>query len=435
VDDQGLAAPARAGGDRHRPDSAWAGEQLTGQPPLVAHIIHRLAVGGLENGLVNLVNSIPADRYRHVIISLTDATDFRDRIHRANVPVIALHKTPGRGVGIHLRLWRLLRGLRPDIVHTRNLPTLEHAVTAAAAGVPARVHGEHGRDVYDLDGTNVKYNVLRRVVKPFIHHYIAVSRELEEWLIRTVGAKSDCVTRICNGVDADQFRPRCGPRRAIGPSGFLPPGTLVIGSVGRMEPVKDPLTLVRAFIHILVNQPDARKRVRLVMIGTGSLYDDARELLHAAGADTLAWLPGERDDISDLMRFFDVFVLPSLREGISNTILEAMASGLPIVATSVGGNPELVEEGQTGMLVPTRDPGALAGAINRYTLEPTLRKSHGQSGRRKAETAYSMTAMIDRYLSVYDRALLRVDREDVKPAAEAIAGPHGPRHPRGGVWT
>ena len=121
------------------------------QPPLVVHIIHRLAVGGLENGLVNLINSMPPAQYRHAIVCLTDYTDFRERIRDKRVPIIALHKKEGHDLGVYVRLWRVLRHLRPALVHTRNLSGLEHLVLAALARIPGRIHGEHGRDIYDLD--------------------------------------------------------------------------------------------------------------------------------------------------------------------------------------------------------------------------------------------------------------------------------------------
>jgi sugar transferase (PEP-CTERM/EpsH1 system associated) len=375
------------------------------QPPLIAHVIYRLAVGGLENGLVNLINHTPPDRYRHAIVCLKDFTDFRDRIERKEVPVIALHKRQGKDLGTHVVLWKALRGLRPAIVHTRNLPALEYAVSAALAGVPRRVHGEHGRDVYDLDGLNIRYNLLRKAVKPFIHHHIAVSRDLAKWLIRTVGVPPDRVAQIYNGVDARRFHPRVGARPVFGPAGFASPETLVVGTVGRMETVKDQLTLVRAFLHLLDVEPVARERVRLVMIGDGSLREEAQRLLEAANAAHLAWLPGERSDVPEIMRGLDLFVLPSLREGISNTILEAMASGLPVVATQVGGNPELVEEGQTGMLVPSADPVALSEAVRSYLVDPEKLARHGQAGRRSAETRFSIEAMVNHYLTVYDAVL------------------------------
>ena len=143
--------------------------------PLVAHVIHRLDVGGLENGLVNLINRIPTGRFRHAIICLTNYSAFRQRIQRSDVPVFALNKPPGNSPVLHFKLWRLLMQLRPDIVHTRNLGALEGALPAALAGVPVRIHGEHGHDVGDLGGGSRKYQWFRRALKPFVHQYIALS--------------------------------------------------------------------------------------------------------------------------------------------------------------------------------------------------------------------------------------------------------------------
>jgi sugar transferase (PEP-CTERM/EpsH1 system associated) len=374
-------------------------------PPLVLHIIYRLAVGGLENGLVNLINYMPSESYRHAIACLTDYTDFRDRIQRPDVPVIALHKREGHDFSVHVRLWQVLRRLRPAIVHTRNLPGLEYAIPSTLAGIPGRIHGEHGRDMYDLDGSNVKYNLLRKAIRPLVHGYTTVSIDLANWLVHTVGARAERVKQIYNGVDTQRFHPRTGARASLGPEGFASPRTLVVGTVGRMEAVKDQLTLVRAFIHLLNTEPRERERLRLVVIGDGSLRAEARKLLRVANADHLAWLPGERGDIPEIMRALDVFVLPSLREGISNTILEAMASGLPVVATRIGGNPELVDEEHTGMLVPYANPVAMAAAIRTYLVERDRLIRHGQAGREKAETRFSMEAMIDGYLAAYDAVL------------------------------
>ena len=136
--------------------------------PLVVHIIHRLAIGGLENGLVNLINHMPAERYRHAIVCMTQSTDFRLRIKSNAVAVHELHKQPGHDFGLYFRLWRLLRTLRPAVVHTRNIGTLECQCIALLAGVPARVHGEHGRDMNDIDGRNATYLRLRKIFRPLI---------------------------------------------------------------------------------------------------------------------------------------------------------------------------------------------------------------------------------------------------------------------------
>ena len=378
-------------------------------PPLIAHVIHRLGVGGLENGLVNLINHMPAERYRHAVICLTDYTDFRRQIQRPDVPVIALNKREGNDLRLYGRLWLALRRLKPDIVHTRNLSGLECQIPALVARVTRRVHGEHGRDVFDLHGSNPTYNRLRRLIRPLVHRYISVSADLARWLVEEVGVKEVRVKQICNGVDSMRFRPRNGARpnilRAVGPAGFMSDRSMVIGTVGRMAVVKDQLTLARAFTRLLDVSPKRRKTLRLVMVGDGPLRERALKLLRDAGCADLAWLPGERSDIPEILHALDVFVLPSLGEGLSNTVLEAMSTGLPVVATRVGGNPELVIEGQTGLLVTAGDPLAMAAAIEHYLREPGLMQQHGRAGRRKIEQDLSLEKMVEGYLAVYDAVM------------------------------
>jgi sugar transferase (PEP-CTERM/EpsH1 system associated) len=374
-------------------------------PPLIAHVVAHFGVGGLENGMINLLNHMPPDRYRHAIVCLDGYTDFRQRLQRDDVQFFALNKQSGKDLGLYGRLFRLLRELRPDLVHTRNLSALEGQFIAAAAGVRARVHGEHGRDVFDLHGKNRKYNLLRRLARPLVGHYITVSKDLANWLEHTVGVEPQRITQIYNGVDSVRFHPRQGERAPIGPDGFMTGGELLIGSVGRMAQVKDFPTLVRAFLRLLADQPELRERLRLVIVGDGVSRAECLELLRAAHAGHLAWLPGERADVAEIMRALDVFVLPSLGEGISNTLLEAMASGLPVVATDVGGNPELVEQGLTGKLVPADDPAVMAQALFEYVSDREKMQAHGLAARKKIEACFSMKAMVASYLGVYDTVL------------------------------
>ena len=378
----------------------------SGEAPLVAHLIHRLAVGGLENGLVNLINLTPPERYRHAVICMTEYTEFRDRICRPDVPVWALHKREGQDPAAYVRLWKLLRRLRPQILHTRTFGVLDGQICAALAGVPGRVHGEHGRSDDRSRFQRYRRRFLRTSVDPLVHHYTAVSHDLASWLVEAAGVSEDRVTLIYNGVDMNRFSPGGTSRAALLPPGF-PEGALVIGTVGRMQPVKDQLTLARALLHLLESVPDARHRIRLVMAGDGPLRRQVQDLLGAAGALDLAWLPGERSDIPQIMRALDVFVLPSLSEGTSNTILEAMASGLPVVATRVGGNPELVSEGTTGFLTPPDDPAAMSAALRRYLENPALRLDHGHAARAAVKTRFSLEAMLGGYLGVYDAVLQR----------------------------
>lgn len=174
-----------------------------------------------------------------------------------------------------------------------------------------------------------------------------------------------------------------------------------------MQTVKDQPTLTRAFIRALEIQPALKQRLRLVLIGDGPLRADCQQLLTNTGSAELAWLPGERSDIPDLMHSLDCFVLPSLAEGISNTILEAMASGLPVIATNVGGNVDLVNAGITGTIVPSADPEAMAQEIVRLATQPDIAKNMGNAGRSTIEQKFSMEAMVTAYQSTYDKLLRR----------------------------
>ncbi|MXS81249.1 TIGR03088 family PEP-CTERM/XrtA system glycosyltransferase [Nitrosomonas sp. GH22] len=376
------------------------------RPPLIAHVIFHFGVGGLENGLVNLINHIPENRYRHAIICLKGFSEFHKRLNRNDVEIIALNKREGNDFSIYGELYRIFRRLNPDIVHTRNLAAMEAQVVAAVAGVKARIHGEHGRDIFDLDGKNRKYNLLRKIIRPFVHYFIAVSKDLERWLIDTVNVSPARVHQIYNGVEHLRFHPDSTtlPIEAF-PSGFFDGGPFVVGSVGRMVEVKDFPSLVKAFLLLREKIPVTGRPLRLVIIGDGIAKPQCEAILRSAGVEQLAWLPGERSDIPQLMQAMDLFVLPSLAEGVSNTILEAMASGLPVVATRVGGNAELVLEGETGCLVSSGDPAALAQVIDKYYQDDAMAHRHGRRAREIIEQQFSMHAMTNGYLAVYDQVL------------------------------
>jgi len=381
-------------------------------------VVYRFDVGGLENGVVNLVNRLPPESYRHAIIALTEITDFRTRILRDDVVFIQLHKAPGPGYRLFPRLYRLLRDLAPSIVHTRNLAALEATAPAWLAGTPARVHGEHGRDVGDLDGTNRSYRRVRRLYRPFVSRYVALSKDLERYLCRAIGVAPDRVVQIYNGVDTERFAPAPAGRSGIDGCPFGESDHWLVGTVGRMQEVKDQVTLARAFVRA-VQSGDVARSMRLVMVGDGPVRAEADRVLNEAGVRQLAWLPGERTDIAEILRGLDCFVLPSLAEGVSNTILEAMASGLPVIATRVGGNPELVEEGRTGQLVPASDEGAMADAIVACFADPATAHRQGRAARQVAMQRFSLDRMVGDYLSLYDGLLAH---RNASPAGARASG-------------
>ncbi|MBC7703378.1 MAG: TIGR03088 family PEP-CTERM/XrtA system glycosyltransferase [Rhodoferax sp.] len=368
------------------------------------HVVHRFDTGGLENGLVNLINHMPAQRFRHAVMALTEVSDFRLRVQSDDVQFIALNKSPGHGVKLYPRVWHLMRQLRPAVVHSRNLGPLEMQVAAAAAGVPVRLHGEHGRDMNDLDGSNRNLQRARRLYAPFVHHWVALSADLRNYLIDSISVPQRRTSQIYNGVDEIRFSPSEMPASLLG-CPFGAPAHWLIGTVGRMQGVKAQTVLARAFIRALELEPTLSSRVRLVMVGEGPLRAASQSLLAEAGVAHLAWLPGERGDVADVMRALNCFVLPSLAEGVSNTILEAMASSLPVIATRVGGNPELVDDSRTGYLVPADDVESMAQRLIWLAKGPAAAAAMGREGRRVVVQRFSMQAMVGAYQGLYDQLL------------------------------
>jgi sugar transferase (PEP-CTERM/EpsH1 system associated) len=364
-----------------------------GRPPLIAHVIYRLDFGGLENGLVNLVNRLPRDRYRHAIVCLAGFNPvFRARIQNPDVDVISLDKRPGKDLVAYLRLWRLLHRLRPAIVHTRNLGTVDLQWMAWVAGVPHRVHGEHGWEASDPRGLDPKGLRIRRACRPVIQRYVPMSQDIARWLEQHVGVEAGRIRQLYSGVDTEKFAPTIGVR---GTASFT------LGTVGRLDPVKNHAALLTAFARLAHRLPI----LRLTIVGDGPLKATLEAQAACFGLTDRITFSGARSDTPGLMRSFDVFVLPSLNEGISNTILEAMATGLPVVAGRVGGNPELVVDGVTGRLYEPDVPNALEEALLPYLTDPALREVHGRAARDRVVHNFSLEAMVRRYLDLYDELL------------------------------
>jgi sugar transferase (PEP-CTERM/EpsH1 system associated) len=365
----------------------------------VVHAVYSLGVGGTENGVVNLINALNSS-FGHTVISMTDAGPLADRLPKG-VEVHSLGKRPGIDVRAIARLAGLLRKLAPDLVHARNWAAFDAVPAARLAGIPMVIHGEHGREASDPHGLNRKRNRLRRLLSPLVNCFVTVSFDLQRWLKETVGIPARKIVTIHNGVDTARFSSggREPGRRALG----LPQDQIVVGTVGRLDPVKDQAGLLRAFKLAREAHPGAL----LVIVGDGPCRAELSALAAELGLGAWIRFLGERADVPLLLKGMDLFVLPSIAEGISNTILEAMATGLPVVATRTGGNLELVEDAVTGMLVPVDDPQALAGALAAYLSDPELRALHGRAGRQRAMDEFSLERMVGRYrdlyLSVLDR--------------------------------
>jgi len=370
-------------------------------PRLIVHVIHHLVIGGMENGVVNLVNRLPRERFRHAIVCIEDSSDFAARIQWPDVQVHALHRSRIGIWRLRLGIFRLLRQLRPDIVHTRNLSGLDALLPARLAHAKT-VHSEHGFDVDNLHGLAWRPKLVRRVHAPLVQRYVSVSQNLRGLMSEQWGLPPSRITQIYNGVDTDTFQPPSKRPRQLLPEGFRRDGLFIVGTVGRLRPVKDHDTLLCAFAGLARRRADLRARLRLMVVGDGPLRDELMQRARALGIAEQVWFAGARQDIAALMQVMDLFVLPSLNEGVSNTLLEAMAAGLPVLATAVGGNVELMDAGVVGADFAPGDRALLADLTERYADDADLCRRHGAAARERAVRHFSLRTMVQNYAKLYE---------------------------------
>jgi sugar transferase (PEP-CTERM/EpsH1 system associated) len=364
----------------------------------VLHILNSLQVGGLENGVVNLINNLDAQMFMHSICCIDSIGPMAERIKHP-VSIFSLEKGESRNYLISLKIARLINRVKPDIIHTRNWSAIDGIIGARLAGVRIVIHGEHGREAGDPDGRNIKRKKIRKALSPWVSRFITVSNELQDWLIHDVGITPAKVTQIINGVDTDYIKP-AGNKEQLKSELGLSPDTFVIGSVGRLDPVKDHETLLRAFK--IASERKRDKEPVLIIVGSGPLKEDLKLIAGKLGISNSVNFAGERNDVIRLYSCMDVYVLPSIAEGISNTILEAMASGLPVLSSSVGGNLELVDQGQTGYFFSPGNVEELAVSICRYADNDSLAREHGFNGRQRAVDKFSIQQMTDKYRALYE---------------------------------
>jgi sugar transferase (PEP-CTERM/EpsH1 system associated) len=361
----------------------------------IMHIVHSLEVGGLENGVVNIVNHLNEERFLHSICCLTISGSLVKRIKRPDVRIFEMKKRDKNDLRLLVRLKKLLEQEKPHIVHTRNWGAIDAIFVSRLTRVPVIVHGEHGREATDPEGKNRKRNFIRKLMVPFVNRFTTVSQDLKEWLIKEVGIPSSRVTTIINGVNTERFFPHdkiiCTRNAGIRSE------EVIIGTVGRLDPVKNHAML----LHCFKDLSRSHKGIRLMIVGDGPKWGELQALSNVLGIADKVIFTGKRDDIPELMNNLDIFVLPSLAEGISNTILEAMATGLPVIATDVGGNRELVVDNQTGFLVPKNDLIALGQAIEFYLSNPLKIGEHGKAGRKRVVELFALNRMLKQYEHLY----------------------------------
>lgn len=356
-----------------------------GKPLRVIHVTQGLAMGGQEKLLVEFARQADRTRFDLQFVSLDNSGILAPDIEAAGWQVIYLNMPAGFRANLILRLSKLFRRSRVDVVHTHEDRQLIHgALAARLARVPLVIHTRHGQSP-DLTW---RQRTLVNFAASLTDHFICVSQDVAR-LTSQHGVNPRKTSTIWNGIDLTQF-PYLGPN---------PNGPVVC--VARLSPEKGIDTLIRTAALIVRDDPS----FQLEIAGDGVSMPICRQLVDELKLTENVHLLGQIRHVSQLLARASVFALPSLSEGISLTILEAMARGLPVVATRVGGNVEVVEDGKTGVLVPAGNPEALAIALQGVRHDPVRGQSMGQFGRQRVERCFDVRRMITAYEKLYEEAV------------------------------
>ncbi len=347
----------------------------------VAHVTFGLDVGGQEKLLVEFARHADRERFDLRFISLGSRGALAGDIEALSWPVTALEAPSGLRPSLIVKLARFFRRRRPEVVHTHDHRALFYAGPAAwVARVPLVINTRHGRNCHFTSRQIAAGRQLARLVD----RYVCVSDDVKAQCIAEGIAPSRLMT-ILNGIDVERFA-FSGPCRG-GP----------IVAVARLSPEKDLANLVRSVALAAKRAPELRVEVA----GGGPCLADLKQLAASLGVGDRINFLGEVRDVPALLARATIFVLPSRSEGIPLTALEAMACGLPVVATRVGGLPEVVEDEVTGLLVPPADPAALAGAITELQDNPERSDRMGRAGRQRALERFDVRRMVAQYEALY----------------------------------
>lgn len=359
----------------------------------VMQVLLSLDPGGTERLAIELTRRLHR-RHGMTICCLDRPGAWASEVEGLGVPVVALERSAGFVPRIGRQIATLARSRGVSVLHCHHYSPFVYGVLARLWSPVRVIYTEHGR-AHDgpPSGKRRLVNTILACVPDGVY---AVSKDLKQHMVRE-GFSADRIQVISNGVAA-QARPDAAARVRARVRLGAHATDFLIGAVGRLDPVKDLPTLIAAFSRV-------RRQIgngRLILVGDGPSRDSLTAIIEQEGLHDCVTLLGQRADVAALLPGFDVLVNSSIFEGVSLTILEAMAAGLPIVATRVGGTPEVIEDGVTGVLVPARQPHAIVEALLRLAIDPDRGRTLGAAARERFETQYSIEQMVNRYASIYN---------------------------------
>ncbi|WP_076344162.1 glycosyltransferase [Paludisphaera borealis] len=358
-------------------------------PLRVVHALLSLDVGGLERNVVNQVRLAPSLGQDVTVVCLERPGDLASQAEALGARIICLDKPPGIRLGLIHRIATVLRELGPQVVHTHDVTTLFYTGPAARrAGVPLVVHTEHGRGDYH----HFRKRLLGRLAGLYARPFYCLTEDMAAWVTSHRIVPRRKIRLIFNGIDMARFREPCVPDAVRSELGISPESP-VIGTVGRLSEIKRQDVLIQAFARIRQRVPSAH----LILVGDGPLRQSLGELAVALGLGDGVHFVGFRPHSAPYLRAMDVFALTSRSEGMPQAVLEAQIVGVPVVVNRVGGLPELIDHGRTGLLVEPGNELELAESLLSLLSDPERRRQMSEAGRREVESRYDIGRMADEY--------------------------------------
>ncbi|MGE5207042.1 MAG: glycosyltransferase [Chlamydiota bacterium] len=367
----------------------------------IMHVVRSLGVGGTEEGVRKLLSGLDSNVFEQIVCTVVAGPA---REPHTDTRIVSLGHAPEKSGFLVPEFTRVFAQERPQIVHSRNWATIEAIPAARLARVSAVVHSEHGLDVHSMSGQPWRRRMLRRLYFRWASRTFAVSRGLRDYYVTQLGVPANRLGIIPNGVNTSRFRPDLAARAEVREFLGADESTLIVGTVSRLDPVKGHADLLRA-AEVAVSRGLCLK---VVIIGDGPARTVLQQQVQASRLlRERVTFAGEIRNVARWMNSFDVFALPSLAEGMSNTLLEAMAVGVAPLASRVGGNPEVIEEGRSGLLFEAGDSEALAAHLKTLSLDSKWRRQLGENARQRVETVFSLQRMLQNYSQMYLQVLQR----------------------------
>ena len=370
---------------------------MTRRRTRVVYMAHAFMVGGAEEMVLNLVRHLP-ERFEPVVCCINQAGPIGEEIEKTGVPFHVFHLNPGVRRPLHvLEIQRRLRELKPDIVHTFLLTaSLYGRLAAILAGVPIVI----GTEVNIYENKRPHHALAEHFLMRGTDRVVVSAESVRDFYIKQVHAAPEKVDVIYNAVDFSQLQTTTS-RDALRASVGVPTGAPLAGIIARLTEQKAHRYLFEA----MASTPGL-EATHLLVVGDGELRDELRAMSERLGLSARVHFLGARRDLGDLLAAIDVFVMPSLWEGLPLSMVLAMGAGLPVVATRVAGIPEVVQDGTTGLLVPPADAPAFGAALARLIADPGLRQEMGAAASAFVRPRFGVDGYVASVSDLYDRLLI-----------------------------